>query len=217
MSVNEKPLVVVTRKLPDGIASNRMRELFTPSFNLDDTPLTPEQIAEAVRSAESWCPTSPTRSRRASQAARLQAETDGQFRQRRRQYRCHRSACARITVTNTPKVLTEDTADMTMATDPGGAATADRRRLDPSPRQELAGLVARPGMLGHRIGGKRLGIIGHGPHRPGGGAPAPMPSACKSTTNNAPSTSRRRSPTNWARPIWESLDQMLAAGWISSR
>src|SRR5258705_11254065 len=68
-----------------------------------------------------------------------------------------------ITVTNTPKVLTEDTADMTMA-----LILAVPRRLI-----EGASILTDgknwPGwsptwMLGHRIGGKRLGIIGMGRH-----------------------------------------------------
>jgi hypothetical protein len=40
MSVKKKPLVVVTRKLPDSIET-RMRELFDARLNLDDTPMTP--------------------------------------------------------------------------------------------------------------------------------------------------------------------------------
>src|ERR1700737_1481241 len=56
MSVKKKPLVVVTRKLPDSIET-RMRELFDARLNLDDTPLTPEQIADAVRSANILVPT----------------------------------------------------------------------------------------------------------------------------------------------------------------
>ena len=44
MSVKKKPLVVVTRKLPDS-TETRMRELFDARLNLDDTPMTPEQIA----------------------------------------------------------------------------------------------------------------------------------------------------------------------------
>src|SRR6202040_3992726 len=47
MSVKKKPLVVVTRKLPDSIET-RMRELFDARINLDDQPMTPEQLAEAV-------------------------------------------------------------------------------------------------------------------------------------------------------------------------
>src|SRR5262249_34638112 len=56
MSVKKKPLVVVTRKLPDSIET-RMRELFDARLNLDDTPMTPGQIVDAVRSAEILVPT----------------------------------------------------------------------------------------------------------------------------------------------------------------
>ena len=56
MSVKKKPLVVVTRKLPDSIET-RMRELFDARLNLDDTPMTPEQIADAVRTADVLVPT----------------------------------------------------------------------------------------------------------------------------------------------------------------
>src|SRR5260370_3259470 len=56
MSVKKKPLVVVTRKLPDSIET-RMRELFDARLNLDDTPLTSEQIADAGRTADILVPT----------------------------------------------------------------------------------------------------------------------------------------------------------------
>ena len=60
MSVKKKPLVVVTRKLPDSIET-RMRELFDARLNLDDTPMTPEQIAEAgPHRPTCWCRPSPT-------------------------------------------------------------------------------------------------------------------------------------------------------------
>ena len=161
MSVKKKPLVVVTRKLPDSIET-RMRELFDARLNLDDTPMTPEQIAEAVRTADVLVPT----------------VTDEITEELLKQPDCKlrlianfgngvdnidvTAAHARgITVTNTPKVLTEDTADMTMA-----LILAVPRRLI-----EGASILTEgknwPGwsptwMLGHRIGGKRLGIIGMG-------------------------------------------------------
>ena len=56
MSVKKKPLVVVTRKLPDSIET-RMRELFDAKLNLDDVPMTSEQIAEAARTADVLVPT----------------------------------------------------------------------------------------------------------------------------------------------------------------
>ena len=115
MSVKKKPLVVVTRKLPDSIET-RMRELFDARLNLDDAPMTPEQIAEAVRTADVLVPTV------------TDEITDEILKQPDCKVRLIANfgngvdnidviaAHARgITVTNTPKVLTEDTADMTMA------------------------------------------------------------------------------------------------------
>ena len=157
----KKPLVVVTRKLPDS-TETRMRELFDTRLNLDDTPMTPEQLAEAVRTADILVPTV---------SDEITAEILGQP-DIRLKLIAHfgngvdnidvPAAIARgITVTNTPKVLTEDTADMTMA-----LLLAVPRRLI-----EGAAILTEgkdwPGwsptwMLGHRIGGKRLGIIGMG-------------------------------------------------------
>ena len=51
MSIKKKPLVVVTRKLPDSVET-RMRELFDARLNLDDRPMTPEQLMDAVRTAD---------------------------------------------------------------------------------------------------------------------------------------------------------------------
>src|SRR5258708_20873215 len=161
MAVKKKPRVVVTRKLPDSIET-RMRELFDGRINLDDQPMTPEQIAEAVRTADVLVPT----------------VTDAITEEILKQPDCKLRLIANfgngvenidvvaaqargITVTNTPKVLTEDTADMTMA-----LILAVPRRLI-----EGASILTEgkdwPGssptwMLGHRIRGKRRGIIGIG-------------------------------------------------------
>jgi glyoxylate reductase len=161
MSVKKKPLVVVTRKLPDQIET-RMRELFDARINLEDQALTPEQIAEAVRTADILVPTV------------TDEITEDMLKQPDCKLRLFANfgngvdnidvvaAHARgITVTNTPKVLTEDTADMTMA-----LILAVPRRLI-----EGASILTEgkdwqgwspTWMLGHRIGGKRLGIIGMG-------------------------------------------------------
>src|SRR3978361_1522742 len=161
MSVRKKPLVVVTRKLPDSIET-RMRELFDARINIDDTPLTTEQLAEAIRTADVLVPTV------------TDEVTEALLDQPDRQLRLIANfgngidnidlvaaPKSGITVTNTPKVLTEDTADMTMA-----LILAVPRRLI-----EGAAILTEgrdwPGwsptwMLGRRIGGKRLGIIGMG-------------------------------------------------------
>ncbi len=157
----KKPLVVVTRKLPDS-TETRMRELFDTRLNLDDTPMTPAQLAEAVRSADILVPTV---------SDQITAEILGQPDVRLKLIANFgngvdnidvAAALARgIMVTNTPKVLTEDTADMTMA-----LLLAVPRRLI-----EGASILTEgkdwPGwsptwMLGHRLGGNRLGIIGMG-------------------------------------------------------
>jgi glyoxylate reductase len=161
MSGKKKPLVVVTRKLPDS-TETRMRELFDTRLNLDDTPMSPDQLAEAVRVADVLVPTVSD-----EVTADILANTTGKLK-----LIAHfgngidnidvAAASSRgITVTNTPKVLTEDTADMTMA-----LLLAVPRRLIEGASVLTEGVEwagwSPTWMLGHRIGGKRLGIIGMG-------------------------------------------------------
>src|SRR5881275_930000 len=161
MSVKKKPLVVVTRKLPDSIET-RMRELFDARLNLDDTPMTPEQIAAAVRSADVLVPTvTDVINEDLLKDPDCKLKMIANFGNGVDNIDVTAAHARGITVTNTPKVLTEDTADMTMA-----LILAVPRRLI-----EGASILTDgknwPGwsptwMLGHRIGGKRLGIIGMG-------------------------------------------------------
>src|SRR4051794_27849451 len=166
MSVKKKPLVVVTRKLPDSIET-RMRELFDARLNLDDTPMTSEQIAEALRTADVLVPT----------------VTDEITEDLLKQPDCKIRLIANfgngvdnidvvaahargITVTNTPKVLTEDTADMTMAL----ILAVPRRMIEGA--SVLTEGKSWPGwsptrVLGHRLRGKRLRVIGIGRDGPG--------------------------------------------------
>src|ERR1700748_822603 len=172
MTVKKKPLVVVTRKLPDSIET-RMRELFDARLNLDDTPLSEEQIAEAVRTADVLVPTVT-----AEITEELLKQPDSKLKMIANfgngvdNIDVVAAHARGITVTNTPKVLTEDTADMTMA-----LILAVPRRLI-----EGASILTDgkhwPGwsptwMLGHRIGGKRLCIIRLGLSRPAGAGRAP--------------------------------------------
>jgi glyoxylate reductase len=161
MSVKKKPLVVVTRKLPDSIET-RMRELFDARINLDDQPMTGEQIAEAVRTADVLVPTvTDIITEEILKQPDCKLRLIANFGNGVDNIDVMAAHARGITVTNTPKVLTEDTADMTMA-----LILAVPRRLI-----EGASILTEgrdwPGwsptwMLGHRIGGKRLGIIGMG-------------------------------------------------------
>ena len=157
---SKKPLVIVTRKLPD-IIETRMMELFNVRLNLDDHAFTAAEMAEAVREADVLVPTVTDRldARILSQAgpdlkliANYGAGVDhidlASARQRN------------VTVTNTPGVLTEDTADMTLA-----LILAVPRRLIEGEKLLQSGEWAGwspTGMTGSRIWGKRLGIIGMG-------------------------------------------------------
>src|SRR6266567_7720628 len=111
----KKPLVVITRKLPD-IVETRMRELFDARLNLDDEPMSQADLAEAVRTADVLVPTVTDHIdaavlSKAGERLKLIANFGNGF-----DHIDVATALSRgITVTNTPGVLTEDTADMTMA------------------------------------------------------------------------------------------------------
>src|SRR5205809_978960 len=115
MSVKKKPLVIVTRKLPDAIET-RMRELFDARLNLDDKPMDHTALVAAVQQADILVPTVTDRIDskvlvRAGEQLRLIANFGNGVDNIDVKTALQRG----IAVTNTPGVLTEDTADMTMA------------------------------------------------------------------------------------------------------
>jgi glyoxylate reductase len=157
----KKPLVVVTRKLPD-ITETRMRELFDTRLNIDDAPMTPDRLAEAVRTADILVPTvSDEITADILNQPDIRLKLIANFGNGVDNIDVAAAMARGITVTNTPKVLTEDTADMTMA-----LILAVPRRLIEGASILMEGREwlgwSPTWMLGHRIGGKRLGIIGMG-------------------------------------------------------
>jgi glyoxylate reductase len=155
-----KKRVVVTRKLPDPVET-RMMELFSTVLNLGDQAMTRDQLADAMRDCDVLVPTVTDRIdsgliEQAGERLKLIASFGTGV-----DHIDLRAAKARgITVTNTPGVLTEDTADMTMA-----LILAVPRRLVEGNALITAGKWAGwtpTSMLGHRIHGKRLGIVGMG-------------------------------------------------------
>ena len=161
MAKAKKPLVIVTRKLPETVEL-RMRELFDARLNLDDKPMTPAQLAEAAKTADVLVPT-VTDEITASILSKAgeQLKLIANFGNGVDNIDVTTAAQRGITVTNTPGVLTEDTADMTMAL----ILAVPRRLVEGA--QVLSSDQDWPGwsptwMLGHRIWGKRLGIIGMG-------------------------------------------------------
>lgn len=160
MPNRKKPVVIVTRKLPDAIET-RMMELFDVKLNLTDRPMSKLELIDAVKSCDVLVPTVTDRIDAAilSQAG-PQFKLIASFGTGVDHIDLASARQRSIIVTNTPGVLTEDTADMTMA-----LILAVPRRLAEGER------LVRKGewrgwsptfMLGHRIWGKRLGIVGMG-------------------------------------------------------
>jgi len=202
----KKPLVVVTRKLPD-VIETRMMELFDTRLNVDDKPMSKAALVDAVAQADVLVPTVTDRIDASilSQAGpnlRLIANFGAGV-----DHIDLASARERgITVTNTPDVLTEDTADMTMA-----LILAVPRRLAEGERLVRSGKWSGWGptfMMGRRIWGKRLGIIGMGRI---GQAVARRARGFGLSVHYH--NRRRLHPeieTELEATYWESLDQMLA-------
>jgi glyoxylate reductase len=207
MANRKRPLVIVTRKLPDGVET-RMRELFDAQLNIEDAPMSRGALVEAVRAANVLVPTVTDRidAELISEAGE-NLKLIANFGNGVDNIDVPAAVKAGITVTNTPRVLTEDTADMTMA-----LILAVPRRLAEG-ASVLTSDVEWAGwsptwMLGHRIGGKRLGIIGMG--RIG----LAVAKRARAFGLQIHYHNRRRVPAAVEEDVeatyWESLDQMLA-------
>ena len=155
-----KPFVIVTRKLPD-LIETRMMELFEARLNLDDQPMSAKDLQDAMQQAEILVPTVTDRiDRQLIKSAGAQLKLIASFGTGYDHIDVKAAQEAGITVTNTPDVLTEDTADMTMAL----ILSVPRRLVEGEhlARSGTWGGWSPTTMLGRRIFGKRLGIIGMG-------------------------------------------------------
>ncbi len=202
----KKTRVVVTRKLPDA-TETRMMELFDVRLNISDEPMTRDQLVEAMSSASVLVPTVTDT---------IDAELIGEAGKKLKLIANYGTgvdhtdlAAARkkkITVTNTPDVLTEDTADMTMA-----LILAVPRRLVEGEKTMRSGEWSGwspTWMLGHRIFGKRLGIIGMG--RIGQAVARRARGFGLSIHYHNRNPVHEEIETELEATYWESLDQMLA-------
>ena len=155
-----KPVVAVTRKLPAPVEL-RMSELFDVRFNADDHAMTADQIVAACQGADVLAPT-VTDTIDAGVIERLPPglRLIANFGAGVNHIDLAAAAARGIAVTNTPDVLTDDTADLAMA-----LLLSAARRVVEGDRLARGGNWAgwNPTfMVGHRISGKRLGIIGMG-------------------------------------------------------
>lgn len=201
-----KPVVIVTRKLPASVEA-RMMELFDARLNDDDRPMSAAELAAAAGEADVLAPTVTDRiDARIVDAAGERLKLIASYGAGVDHIDVARAAERGVAVTNTPGVLTEDTADMTMA-----LILAVPRRLAEGERLVRGGAWRGWGptaMLGRRIWGKRLGIVGMGRI---GAAVARRARGFGLTVHYH---NRRRAPAALEQELeatwWASLDRMLA-------
>ncbi len=204
--VSKRPLVIVTRKLPASIET-RLMELFDTRLNTTDEPMSSHQLVEAMQEADVLVPTVTDRL-----GADLLAEAGPQLRLLANfgagvdHIDLAAAKAKNIMVTNTPGVLTSDTADLTMA-----LILAVPRRITEGERLLQSGEWSGwspTTLLGHRVARKRLGIIGMGRI---GSAVARRARAFGISIHYH---NRHRVDSDLEGELeatyWESLDQMLA-------
>lgn len=152
--------VVVTRKLPDAV-EERLADLFDVTLNTSDTPYTQLQLCDAMAAADVLVPTVTDR----IDAEVIAARGDymamiANFGAGTNHIDVGAAHKAGLIVTNTPGVLTDDTADLTVT-----LLLAVPRRLSEGERLLRSGGWdgwAPTSLMGHRVGGKKLGIVGMG-------------------------------------------------------
>lgn len=202
----ERLSVVVTRRLPE-IVETRMMELFDVRLRDDDTPMSRAELAEALKTADVLVPTltDSIDSALISQAgdqlrliANYGAGVDhidvNTARQRG------------ILVSNTPGVVTDDTADMVMALILGVTRRIPEG-LSVMQKAEWKGW-APTALLGGRVGGRRLGILGMG--RIGQAVARRAQAFGMQIHYHNRKRLRPEVEAEFDATYWESLDQMVA-------
>ena len=203
----KKPKVIITRRLQDRV-EKRMKELFNVDLSSAEYPISKQELLSAVKDAEILVPTIGDKIdasilSAASSKLKLIANYGAGY-----DHIDIKTASQRgIIVTNTPSVLTTDTADMTMA-----LILAIPRKLREGHEEMQSGNWkgwSPSAMIGMRITGKKLGILGMGRI---GQAIAKRAIAFDLDINYH---NRRRLHENIEKSLsakyWENLEEMLAA------
>ncbi|HXV26159.1 MAG TPA: D-glycerate dehydrogenase [Alphaproteobacteria bacterium] len=155
-----KPVVFVTRKLPEAV-HERLKRDYEPRLNLEDQLYSGEDLARLAQGADALLPC-PTDRLTGAVVGKLPASIKiiATFSVGYEHIDIASAKARGIIVTNTPDVLTDATADITMLLMLGAARRAhEGERMV---REATWSIWAPTGMLGIHLTGKRLGIFGMG-------------------------------------------------------
>lgn len=157
--MDRRPVVTVTRKLPDPVETS-LAEGFDARLNSPDQPFSAAALRKAFQESDAVLPTVSDRISSDLFGDDLRARIIANFGVGTDHIDLPAAVDAGLVVTNTPGVLTDCTADLTMA-----LILAVMRRLGEGERVLRAGDWGGWGptnMLGTRVTGKTLGIVGFG-------------------------------------------------------
>lgn len=160
MSETTRPRIVVTRRLPQPVEA-RLAESFDAVLNAGDVPLTETALMDAMASADGLLATVTDRlDADVLTAGARRVEVIANFGVGYNHVDVAAAEAAGIVVTNTPGVLTDDTADLAIA-----LLLMTARRAGEGERQLRAGGWGGWGpthMMGTKVSGKTLGVVGFG-------------------------------------------------------
>ena len=155
-----KPKVIVTRRWPEEV-ENRLKELFDVQLNESDVPMTAAEMQDALRNCDAFCPTvSDNVNAEVLGADGITAKIIGNYGVGFNHIDLEAAKAANLKVSNTPEVLTDCTADTAMTL----MMMVARRAAEGDQHvrtKEWTGW--RPThMMGTKVTGKTLGLIGFG-------------------------------------------------------
>ena len=155
-----KPKVIVSRKWPEEVEA-QLKELYDVQLNENDVPMTADEMKHALANCDAFCPTvTDAVNADVLSGDNIKAKMIGSYGVGYNHLDLDAAKAAGLTVSNTPEVLTDCTADIAM-----GLLISAARRIGEGERHLRNGEWTgwRPThMMANKVTGKTLGLIGFG-------------------------------------------------------